>query len=49
MKTMEEKFRQIHKGCDNIVDEFFDGRLHSQYELGRYDLAKEIMDTIEEE
>ena len=48
MKTMEEKFRQIHKGCDNIVDELMHS-LHSTYEQGRYDLAKEILDIIEEE
>jgi len=48
MKTPEEKLRQIHKGCDNILDEL-SNTLLSAYDDGRYDLAKEILDVIEEE
>ena len=53
MKTTEEKLRQIHRGCDKVVDEFDDGYYPrppgDSYERGKYDLAKEIMDIIEEE
>ena len=47
MKTTEEKLIQIYKGCDKIIDELTDS-LHSSYERGQYDLAKEILDVIEE-
>lgn len=48
MKTMEEKFREIHKGCDNIVDHLMNSP-HGTYDQGRYALAKEILDLIEED
>jgi len=47
MKTTEEKLRQIHKGCDEIVDRF--GPYLNSYDQGRYDLAKEILNLIEEQ
>lgn len=52
MRTTEEKLRQIHRGCDKVVDELEDNPslLESHdYDQGRYDLAKEIMDIIEGE
>ncbi len=52
MRTVEEKLNKISKCCDKIVDEFVysDDKYPSiLYEEGRCELAKMILNLIEEE